>query len=136
VDLSCEKQAAINALNHFGAFDLKGILLRVDGKVSAFGISAPLTPEMATLQYEKALGSIKGLYQYFDNALRPQALRGFHLHQQRERYGHPRSGQGQKVLLPRQHGPVGQADSEGLVPLPRESVFGFRPMSDSTPLSD
>ena len=68
VDLSCEKQAAINTLVHYDAYDLKGILLRIDGKVSAFGISAPLTPDMATLQYEKAFGGIKGLYQYFDNA--------------------------------------------------------------------
>lgn len=77
VDLSCEKQAAINALNHFGALDLKGIVLRVDGKVSAFGISAPLTPDMAILQYEKALGSIKGLYQYFDNVCAHRLFEGF-----------------------------------------------------------
>jgi hypothetical protein len=77
VDLSCEKQAAINTLNHFDAFDLKGILLRIDGKVSAFGISAPLTREMATLQYEKAFGSIKGLYQYFDNACARMLFNGY-----------------------------------------------------------
>ena len=77
VDLSCEKQAAINTLNHFDAFDLKGILLRIDGKVSAFGISAPLTRDMATLQYEKAFGSIKGLYQYFDNACARMLFNGY-----------------------------------------------------------
>jgi hypothetical protein len=66
--LACEKQAAINALTHLDALGLKGILLRIDGKVSAFGISAPLTDDMATLQYEKAFAGIKGLYQYFDNA--------------------------------------------------------------------
>ncbi|MCB2148231.1 MAG: DUF2156 domain-containing protein [Deltaproteobacteria bacterium] len=77
VDLSCEKQAAINTLNHFDAFDLKGILLRIDGKVSAFGISAPLTRDMATLQYEKAFGSIKGLYQYFDNACARRLFDGY-----------------------------------------------------------
>jgi len=68
VDLACEKQAAINTLMNIDTFDVKGILLRIDGQVRAFGISAPLTRDMATLQYEKALGSIKGLYQYFDNA--------------------------------------------------------------------
>lgn len=77
VDLACEKQAAINTLLHFDAFDLKGILLRIDGKVSAFGISAPLTQEMATLQYEKAFGSIKGLYQYFDNACARMLFNGY-----------------------------------------------------------
>ena len=77
VDLSCEKQAAINTLKHFDRFDLKGILLRIDGQVSAFGISAPLTRDMATLQYEKAIGSIKGLYQYFDNACARILFKGY-----------------------------------------------------------
>ncbi|WP_319409130.1 phosphatidylglycerol lysyltransferase domain-containing protein [uncultured Desulfosarcina sp.] len=77
MDLACEKQAAINTLNHFDAFDLKGILLRIDGKVSAFGISAPLTRDMATLQYEKAFSSIKGLYQYFDNACASRLFNGY-----------------------------------------------------------
>lgn len=77
VDLSCEKQAAINTLVNYDAFDLKGILLRVEGQVSAFGISAPLTPDMATLQYEKAFGSIKGLYQYFDNACARMLVNGY-----------------------------------------------------------
>ncbi|WP_157067275.1 DUF2156 domain-containing protein [Desulfosarcina cetonica] len=77
VDLACEKQAAINTLLSYDAFDLKGILLRIDGKVSAFGISAPLTSDMATLQYEKALGQIKGLYQYFDNACARMLFNGY-----------------------------------------------------------
>lgn len=77
VDLSCEKQAAINTLLHFDAYDIKGILCRIDGKVSAFGISAPLTRDMATLQYEKAFGSIKGLYQYFDNACARRLFNGY-----------------------------------------------------------
>lgn len=76
-DLGCEKQAAINALNHFDLFNLKGILLRIDGKVSAVGVSAPLTPNMATLQYEKAFGNIKGLYQYFDNACARMLFNGY-----------------------------------------------------------
>ena len=76
-DLACEKQAAINTLVNYDAFELKGILLRIDGQVRAFGISAPLTKDMATLQYEKALGSIKGLYQYFDNACARELFNGY-----------------------------------------------------------
>ena len=49
----------------------------IDGKVSAFGISAPLTRDMATLQYEKAFGSVKGLYQYFDNACARRLFNGY-----------------------------------------------------------
>ncbi|MGA6925789.1 MAG: phosphatidylglycerol lysyltransferase domain-containing protein [Desulfosarcina sp.] len=77
MDLACEKQAAINTLLNYDAFDLKGLLLRVDGQVNAFGISAPLTADMATLQYEKALASIKGLYQYFDNACARLLVNGY-----------------------------------------------------------
>ncbi len=77
VDLSCEKKAAINTLNHIAVFDLKGLLLRIDGKVNAFGISAPVTQDMATLQYEKAFSRIKGLYQYFDNACAQRLFDGF-----------------------------------------------------------
>lgn len=77
VDLACEKQAAINTLKNIDIFDVRGILLRIDGKVRAFGISAPLTRDMATLQYEKALGSVKGLYQYFDNACARMLFDGY-----------------------------------------------------------
>jgi hypothetical protein len=77
VDLSCEKQAAINTLTHFDQFDLEGLLLRIDGQVSAFGISAPLTRDTAALQYEKAFRSIKGLYQYFDNACARKLFKGY-----------------------------------------------------------
>ncbi|MGD9310445.1 MAG: phosphatidylglycerol lysyltransferase domain-containing protein [Desulfosarcina sp.] len=77
VDLSCEKQAAINTLAHFDTLGVTGILLRIEGTVSAFGVSAPLTRSMATLQYEKAFGSIKGLYQYFDNACARNLFNGY-----------------------------------------------------------
>ncbi len=77
VDLSCEKQAAINTLNHLAALEVRGILLRVDGQVNAFGISAPLTRNMATLQYEKAYGNVKGLYQFFDNTCAHMLFDGY-----------------------------------------------------------
>jgi uncharacterized protein len=77
IELACEKQAAINALTHLDALGLKGILLRIEGRVSAFGISAPLTDDMATLQYEKAFAGIKGLYQYFDNACARMLFNGY-----------------------------------------------------------
>jgi len=77
MDLACEKQAAINTLTHLDALGVKGILLRIDGQVNAFGISAPLTRDMATLQYEKAFTSIKGLYQYFDRASARMLFNGY-----------------------------------------------------------
>ena len=76
-DLACEKQAAINTIENLEQMDLKGILVRLDGVVSAFGISAPLTQDMATLQYEKAFSNVKGLYQYLDRECARRLFEGF-----------------------------------------------------------
>lgn len=67
LDLACEKQAAINAINHIDTLGISGILLRLEGKVCAFGISSQLTENMGVLHFEKADVNIKGLYQYFDS---------------------------------------------------------------------
>ncbi|HYA12703.1 MAG TPA: phosphatidylglycerol lysyltransferase domain-containing protein [Syntrophales bacterium] len=65
--LACEKMAAIKTLNNIDALEVKGILVRIDGKVSAFGISSHLTDDMGVLNFEKANPKIKGLYQFLDN---------------------------------------------------------------------
>jgi len=65
-DLACEKQAAVNAIESFDTMEMSGLLVRVDGRVSAFGIGAPFTIDMGALHFEKAYGDIKGLYQYLD----------------------------------------------------------------------
>ena len=100
VDLSCEKQAVINTLNHYEKFDLKGLLLRIDGRVSAFGIAAPLTREMAVLQYEKAFGHIKGLYQYFDNACARRLFKGYTLMNKESDMGIPGLAKAKKSYHP------------------------------------
>jgi uncharacterized protein len=76
-DLFCEKQAAISTLLNLQTFEVSGLLMRVDGRVSAFGIAAYLTAEMATLQYEKAFSDIKGLYQYFDRECARRLFNGY-----------------------------------------------------------
>lgn len=76
-DLFCEKQAAIATLLNLTRFEVKGLLMRVDGKVNAFGIAAYLTTDMATLQYEKAFSHIKGLYQYFDRECARRLFNGY-----------------------------------------------------------
>lgn len=76
-DLACEKAAAINMLKHIGDFDVKGLALRVDGKISAYGIAAHLTPEIGVFHFEKAFASIKGLYQFFDNACARELFNGY-----------------------------------------------------------
>ncbi len=65
-DLACEKQATVNAIENFETMEMRGLLVRIDGRVSAFGIAAPLTTEMGALHFEKAYSDIKGLYQYLD----------------------------------------------------------------------
>jgi uncharacterized protein len=65
--LACEKEAVITTLNNIEQLESKGILVRVDGTVSAFGIGSRLNETTATLNFEKAFSAIKGLYQFLDN---------------------------------------------------------------------
>lgn len=65
-DLSCEKMAAINMLENIELLEGKGLLLRIDGAVSAFGIASRVTDDMGVMHFEKAYAHIKGLYQFFD----------------------------------------------------------------------
>ena len=77
LDLACEKQAAINALKNIDKLGISGLLLRLNGRVSAFGIASQLTADMGVLHFEKAFANIKGLYQYFDNLCAKQLLNGY-----------------------------------------------------------
>lgn len=65
-DLACEHIAATNILENLEKTDAQGLFLRVDGKISAFGVGCRLTEEMGVLHFQKAFSHIKGLYQYFD----------------------------------------------------------------------
>ena len=57
----------MNTLKNIDALEVKWILIRIDGRVCAFGISSRLTDTMGVLNFEKAHASIKGLYQFLDN---------------------------------------------------------------------
>jgi hypothetical protein len=65
-DLACEKQAALNMLENIERYDVRGLLLRIEGEVLAFGIGMQLAADMGALHFEKADANEKGLYQYFD----------------------------------------------------------------------
>jgi len=67
INLACEKNAVVTTLKNMSILESKGILIRVDGMVSAFGIGSRLNKTTATLNFEKADPSIKGLYQFLDN---------------------------------------------------------------------
>jgi hypothetical protein len=77
IDLACERRAVITSLENFEALDLKGILIRVDGTVNAFGIASRLNDEMGILNYEKAFSDVKGLYQFLDNQCAKQLFAGY-----------------------------------------------------------
>jgi hypothetical protein len=76
-DLACEKLAAINTLTNIELYEVNTLMLRIDGVVSAFGVSAFLTSQMGTLQYEKTYTHIKGLSQYFDNQCARRLFSGY-----------------------------------------------------------
>jgi hypothetical protein len=65
--LACEKNALITTLKNMDRLESKGILIRIDGEVSAFGIGSRLNRTTATLNFEKAFPEFKGLYQFLDN---------------------------------------------------------------------
>jgi hypothetical protein len=77
IDLACERRAVITSLENLEALELKGIQIRVDGTVNAFGIAARLNDEMGILNYEKAFSDVKGLYQYLDNECAKRLFAGY-----------------------------------------------------------
>jgi hypothetical protein len=77
IDLACERMAVITSLENLEALDLKGILIRIDGTVNAFGIASRLNDEMGILNYEKAFSNVKGLYQFLDNECAKQLFAGY-----------------------------------------------------------
>lgn len=75
--LVCEKIAAITTLSNFDVLEAKGLLIRINCTVSAFGIASHLTESMAILNFEKAYPHIKGLYQFLDNECAKRLFNGY-----------------------------------------------------------
>jgi uncharacterized protein len=65
--LNCERKAILNGLRHFEPLGMRGITVSIDGKPSGFAFGGPLSGDTFILNFEKALGNIKGLYQFLDN---------------------------------------------------------------------
>lgn len=64
--LACEREAMIHLIEHMEAVEVDGVIVRVDGDVSALGIGCRLTEDMGVLHFEKAFSRVKGLYQFVD----------------------------------------------------------------------
>jgi hypothetical protein len=56
--LACEKRAFLAALRSISALEIMGLVVRVDGIVSALGIGSHLRPDTAVLNFEKAYSKI------------------------------------------------------------------------------
>jgi uncharacterized protein len=65
--LACEKQAVVRTLTHPEILEIEGIIVRIDGDISAFAIMSRLNESMGVLHFEKAFSNIRGLYQFLDN---------------------------------------------------------------------
>ena len=76
-ELYCEKKATQNAIKNVEALEIESLLLRIDGKVSAFGMATRLTGDMGVFHFEKAFSGFKGLYQYFDSQCAGKLFKGY-----------------------------------------------------------
>lgn len=75
--LECEMEAAVNMLGLVESLGVKGLVLRIDGVISALALASPLTESMVVLQFQKACKGIKGLYQFFDRECAVRLCHGF-----------------------------------------------------------
>ena len=75
--LECEMEAAVNMLGLVERVRAAGLVLRIDGVISALAVASPLTATMVSLQFQKACKTIKGLYQYFDRECAIRLCQGF-----------------------------------------------------------
>jgi hypothetical protein len=85
-----ELQALDFTIAHFEALELSGILIKVDGKPVAFSIYERQNIDTAVVHFEKALRSIKGLYQIVNReTARMIVAAGYHLINREEDLGEP-----------------------------------------------
>lgn len=75
-DMRIEIGACNTALAHFDVLDLKGGLIRREGKVVAYSIGEALTDDTFVVHFEKAL-DIKGCYQTINNEFSKHNCAGF-----------------------------------------------------------
>lgn len=67
--LNCERKAILNGLNNFELLQMRGIAVSVNGRLAGFAFGGGLSADTFVLNFEKAAGEIKGLYQFLDNEL-------------------------------------------------------------------
>lgn len=65
--LNCERKAILNGLNNFDLLRMSGVTVSINGRITGFAFGGALSKTTFVLNFEKALGNIKGLYQFLDN---------------------------------------------------------------------
>ncbi len=99
-DLMCERRAAILALENLEILEARGLLCRIKGNICAFGVGSTITSKMGSLNFEKALPSIKGLYQFFDRECALRIFDGFSFINKESDMGEPGLAQAKKSYHP------------------------------------
>ncbi|MBP2132892.1 hypothetical protein J2128_000813 [Methanomicrobium sp. W14] len=72
--LNHEKDATVYAVNHFAELKLSGLMLVVDGNISAISVYEELNPETIVVHYEKGLPDCEGNYKVITNETAKTAL--------------------------------------------------------------
>jgi len=75
--LDVEFEAIKTILTHWDLFPCNGLKLYIDGKICAFSIYSPQTPDMATVHFEKYDSTIKGAGQVINQETAKILLKDF-----------------------------------------------------------
>ena len=67
--LNCERKAILNGLKNFELLRMRGITVSINDRISGFAFGGELSKTTFVLNFEKALGKVKGVYQFLDNEL-------------------------------------------------------------------
>ncbi|MDD4003949.1 MAG: phosphatidylglycerol lysyltransferase domain-containing protein [Elusimicrobiaceae bacterium] len=76
-DMGCERKAFFQTLANFSVIGVRGIAVRIDGRVRALAIGTGLTADTGVLNFEKAAGDFKGLYQFLDREAARRIFEGY-----------------------------------------------------------
>jgi uncharacterized protein len=87
--IQCEKGAILEALDHFEVLGLSGAAVEVDGRIQAFSIGEPLSPDTAVIHIEIANPEFPGLAQFINREFVRNAWSGFPFINREQDIGHP-----------------------------------------------
>jgi uncharacterized protein len=84
-----EKGAILQALEHFEALGLRGGAVEVDGRIQAFSIGEPLSPDTAVIHIEIANPEYPGLAQFINREFARNTWSAFPFINREQDIGHP-----------------------------------------------